>query len=497
MQSFELEPFALQQVLGERGPTAGRNGLDDLQGLVDRVVRQGHPGRARESRDLLDERAAQSPGRRRVTDDTERLAREGGRPGDGAEQDVFLPERPPNVAGQLGWNLGARERVAQPLRPRAHAAVQLAEDDAPERGVPDDARRLDRREDLRDAAHRPPGSHLRVDLVFVVDAVLEREHRRVRAQDRPEPRGRVLRVERLDAEENGVGARDALETLDRRRPHGGVALDRGADREPGAADRLEVGAASDHRHLGSPAQELRAEVAADATRPHDHDVHETYDTSEELIVGRLAAAFPDDAVLGEECGATAGRSGRRWIIDPLDGTTNYAHGLPIFAVSIGLEIDKRVELGVVFDPNLDELFVAERGRGATVNDQPLTVSTAATLDESLLATGFPYNIREAKDNNLTEYAAFSVRARAVRRMGSAVLYLAWLATGRLDGYWELRLGPWDVAAGSLLVEEAGGRVTNLTGGALDIDAPALVASNGRIHDAILGVLGASRGGGPT
>ena len=210
--------------------------------------------------------------------------------------------------------------------------------------------------------------------------------------------------------------------------------------------------------------------------------------AEELIVGRLTEAFPQDGVLAEERGATAGRSGRRWIIDPLDGTTNYAHGLPTFAVSIGLETDKRVELGVVFDPNLDELFVAERGRGATVNDRPLGVSSAATLDESLLATGFPYNIRETRDNNLAEYAAFSVRARAVRRMGSAVLYLAWLATGRLDGYWELRLGAWDVAAGSLLVEEAGGRVTSLTGGPLDLDAPALVASNGRIHGAILDVL---------
>jgi myo-inositol-1(or 4)-monophosphatase len=217
--------------------------------------------------------------------------------------------------------------------------------------------------------------------------------------------------------------------------------------------------------------------------------------AEELIVGRLTTAFPDDAVLGEERGATTGRSGRRWIVDPLDGTTNYAHGLPIFAVSIGLETDKRVELGVVFDPNLDELFVAERGRGATVNDRPLGVSSTATLDESLLATGFPYNIRETADNNLAEYAAFSVRARAVRRMGSAVLYLAWLATGRLDGYWELRLGSWDVAAGSLLVEEAGGRVTNLTGGALDLDSPALVASNGRIHDAILDVLRTVRGDG--
>ena len=217
---------------------------------------------------------------------------------------------------------------------------------------------------------------------------------------------------------------------------------------------------------------------------------------EELIVGRLAAAFPDDAVLAEERGASAGRSGRRWIIDPLDGTTNYAHGFPAFGVSIALQSAARVELGVIYDPNLDELFVAERGRGTTVNDQALAVSTTATLDESLLTTGFPYNIREGGDNNLKEYAAFSVRARAVRRMGSAVLYLAWLATGRLDGYWELRLGPWDVAAGSLMVEEAGGRITNLSGGALDLDAPALVATNGRIHSAVLEVLREVRGGTP-
>jgi len=215
--------------------------------------------------------------------------------------------------------------------------------------------------------------------------------------------------------------------------------------------------------------------------------------AEELIVGRLAAAFPDDGVLAEERGATAGRSGRRWIIDPLDGTTNYAHGVPIFAVSIALEAAGRVELGVVFDPNLDELYVAERGRGATLNDRPLAVSAAATLDESLLATGFPYNIRETADNNLTEYATFSVRARAVRRMGSAVLYLAWLAAGRLDGYWELRLGAWDVAAGGLMIAEAGGRVTDLAGGPLDLDAPAVVASNGRIHGALLAVLKEIRG----
>jgi myo-inositol-1(or 4)-monophosphatase len=214
--------------------------------------------------------------------------------------------------------------------------------------------------------------------------------------------------------------------------------------------------------------------------------------AEELIVERLHAAFPGDGILAEERGHAAGRSGRRWIIDPLDGTTNYAHGLPIFAVSIALEAAGHVELGIVFDPNLDELFVGARGAGAWLGERPLAVSATATLGEGLLATGFPYNIRETRDTNLPEYAAFSVRARAVRRMGSAVLYLAWLAAGRLDGYWELRLGPWDVAAGALLVAEAGGRVTNLTGGALDLAAPAVVASNGRIHDAMLAVLGEIR-----
>ena len=210
--------------------------------------------------------------------------------------------------------------------------------------------------------------------------------------------------------------------------------------------------------------------------------------AEALVLDRLRAAFPDDAVLGEEGGARAGGSGRRWLVDPLDGTTNYAHGVPIYAVSIGLEAAGRLALGVLYDPSLDELFVAERGAGATVNDVPCAVSTTATLDESLLATGFPYNVRETPDNNLAEYAAFSLRARGVRRLGSAVLYLAWLAAGRFDGYWELRLGPWDVAAGALLVAEAGGRVTDLDGGPLDLDAPRIVASNGLVHDEMLRVL---------
>lgn len=213
--------------------------------------------------------------------------------------------------------------------------------------------------------------------------------------------------------------------------------------------------------------------------------------AEALIVDALREAFPDNAILAEERGATDGGSGRRWIVDPLDATTNYAHGLPLFAVSIALEDRGRVTLGVVYDPSHDELFVGERGAGATVNDHALAVSETAVLDESLLATGFPYDIRET-GKNLPEYAAFSLRSRGVRRLGSAVLYLAWVAAGRFDGYWELSVGPWDVAAGSLLVEEAGGRVTDPQGRPLDLARPAIVATNGRIHDAILSVLAATR-----
>jgi myo-inositol-1(or 4)-monophosphatase len=215
--------------------------------------------------------------------------------------------------------------------------------------------------------------------------------------------------------------------------------------------------------------------------------------AETTVLAALRDAFPDDAVLSEEAGALAGRSGRRWIIDPLDGTTNYAHGLPLFAVSIALEVAGQVILGVAYDPPRDELYVAERGGGASMNDAPVGVSSTAVLDESLLVTGFPYNLRETPDNNLAEYAAFSVRARAVRRLGSVVLDLAWLASGRFDGMWELTLGPWDVAAAALLVEEAGGRISDLRGGPLDLEAPRLVASNGRIHEALLAVLREVRG----
>jgi myo-inositol-1(or 4)-monophosphatase len=210
--------------------------------------------------------------------------------------------------------------------------------------------------------------------------------------------------------------------------------------------------------------------------------------AEALIVEALRAAFPDDALLAEEGGSAPGRSGRRWIIDPLDGTTNYAHGIPIFAVSIALETGGRVAAGVVYDPNHGELFTAERGVGAFVNGERLAVSSAATLDGSLLCTGFPYDVRETPHNNFRQYTTFSLRTQGVRRMGSAVIYLAYVAAGRLDGYWELKLGPWDAAAGSLLVEEAGGRVTSVTGGPLDLVQPSIIASNGLIHDAMLRTL---------
>ena len=215
--------------------------------------------------------------------------------------------------------------------------------------------------------------------------------------------------------------------------------------------------------------------------------------AEALILERLRGAFPDDAILAEEQGAASGRSDRRWLVDPLDGTTNYAHGLPIFGVSIALEVARRLVLGVVYDPSRDELFVGERGAGATLNDAAIRVSTAATVGESLLVTGFPYNIRETADTNLAEYAAFSVRARAVRRLGSAVIDLAYVACGRFDAYWELRLGAWDVAAGAVLVAEAGGRITGIDGAALDVNAPTLLATNGVIHDEMLRALKEIRG----
>ena len=210
--------------------------------------------------------------------------------------------------------------------------------------------------------------------------------------------------------------------------------------------------------------------------------------AEALIVDALRAAYPEHAILTEEAGDLAGSSRERWIVDPLDGTTNYAHGTPVFAVSIALVVEGRPQVGVIYDPARDECFVAERGAGATLNGRALRVSGVPVLDECVLATGFAYTIRQGRNTNLAEHDAFSLRCQAVRAIGSAALSLAWVAAGRFDGFWELVLGPWDVAAGALLVEEAGGRVTDLAGGPVDLARPAPVASNGLIHSEILSVL---------
>ena len=210
--------------------------------------------------------------------------------------------------------------------------------------------------------------------------------------------------------------------------------------------------------------------------------------AETLIVDAIRARFPDHEILAEERGAVGSGSAYRWIVDPLDGTTNYAHGLPIFCVSIALEAEGRLVLGVVYDPNRRECYVAERGRGATLDGVPLRVSATPALGQSLLGTGYQYDIRRSGRNNLAEHAALLLRSHSVREIGSAVLHLASVAAGRLDGFWELSLGAWDVAAGALLVEEAGGRVSSPTGGPLDLAAPSIVATNGVIHDEVLAVL---------
>ncbi|MGH7413706.1 MAG: inositol monophosphatase family protein [Candidatus Rokuibacteriota bacterium] len=203
--------------------------------------------------------------------------------------------------------------------------------------------------------------------------------------------------------------------------------------------------------------------------------------AEAIILDAIRARFPGHGILAEESGARTSADPHRWIVDPLDGTTNDAHGLPIYCVSIALEVRGALTVGVLYDPSRDECFVAERGRGATLNGAPLRVSVTPTLGESLLGTSYPSDLRAAPRNNLAEHAALIQRCRSVRGLGSAALGLASVAAGRLDGYWEQRLGAWDVAAGALLIREAGGTVTAVHGGPLELEAPTIAASNGAIH----------------
>ena len=214
--------------------------------------------------------------------------------------------------------------------------------------------------------------------------------------------------------------------------------------------------------------------------------------SERQIIDRIKTHYPRHAILAEESGASTPadrevQSEWRWIIDPLDGTTNYAHGYPCFCVSMGLEHQGKMEIGVIYDPLRDELFTAERGAGASLNGRRMQVSATRSLSGALLCTGFPYDVRE-RSEFARHFANFIMNAQAVRRDGAAALDLAYVACGRFDGFWEEGLKPWDVAAGVLMVEEAGGRVSNYAGEPLNIYVPPILASNGLVHEQMMHVL---------
>lgn len=240
-------------------------------------------------------------------------------------------------------------------------------------------------------------------------------------------------------------------------------------------------------------ERLRTEIAVGQKTSSVNLVTEMDVAAERLIVAWILEAFPDHTIVAEETRSDARRGSHTWIIDPLDGTTNYAHGFPVFAVSIGLEIEGQLEWGVVCNPNLEELFTVRRGHGAYLGKKRLEVSKVATLDGSLLATGFPYDIRTSEHNNLDYFRAFALRTQAVRRAGSAALDLCYVAAGRFDGFWELKLSPWDCAAGYLMVREAGGRVTNFRGEEGTVYDGNVVATNGLVHDEMLQVLRATAG----
>ena len=209
---------------------------------------------------------------------------------------------------------------------------------------------------------------------------------------------------------------------------------------------------------------------------------------EALIVEGLEANLPDDAILAEEGHGDDHDAAFRWIIDPLDGTTNFAHGFPRFCVSIGVECRGERALGVVYDPLLDERFEAARGEGAWLGTRRLHVSNEPELGRALVATGFAYDVHLSDDDNLASFSNVVKAARGIRRDGSAALDLCYVAAGRLDAYWELKLHPWDVAAGFLIVEEAGGRLSNLEGGPADRGGREVVSSNGAVHEALLAQL---------
>jgi myo-inositol-1(or 4)-monophosphatase len=211
--------------------------------------------------------------------------------------------------------------------------------------------------------------------------------------------------------------------------------------------------------------------------------------SEQFLVGEIRRQFPEHQIITEEAGILSGEDSRTWYIDPLDGTVNYAHGIPIFTVSVAYAENGQVIYGVVYDPMQRECFRSTRGEGAWLNDIRLHVSTPKNLDHSLLVTGFPYDLRTHPENNLDHYANFSLCSQGVRRFGSAALDLGYIAAGRVDGFWEVRIKPWDVAAGGLIAEEAGAVVTNIHGSRDYLIPPcSILATSPFIHSQMLDIL---------
>lgn len=254
-----------------------------------------------------------------------------------------------------------------------------------------------------------------------------------------------------------------LETLAR---HAGAILLPYYSSRPGSGQTLQV----EHKSL--------IDLVTDADR-----------ASEDYLLGEIRRRFPEHRIVSEESGTLTGQDRCQWIVDPLDGTINFAHGVPIFCISVAYLEEGALQLGAVYDPLRDELFTAQRGAGAWLNGEPLRVAMAASLDASLLVTGFPYNVRTTDRNNLDQYAHFALRSMGVRRLGSAALDLCYIAAGRFDGYWEMSLSLWDLAAGALIAREAGATVTQVDGSPdLLVPPHSILAANPAIHQKMLAEL---------
>jgi myo-inositol-1(or 4)-monophosphatase len=221
----------------------------------------------------------------------------------------------------------------------------------------------------------------------------------------------------------------------------------------------------------------------------DNDlVTEVDKKSEKCIIDMIKNQYPEHIILAEESGLIKASSNIKWIIDPLDGTVNYAHGVPIFSVSIGVEVNGEIVVGVVFDPTRNELFTAKKGEGAFLNNKKISVSSSTELSKSIIVTGFPYNVKENPFNCIDIFKNFLLSSRALRRLGSAALDGAWVAAGRFDGFYEVALQPWDSAAAVLLVTEAGGKATNFANDNFSVYEKSTLFTNGKIHDQMKEVL---------